>query len=153
MSIPSFSASFLALSEGLTWNPTTTAFDAAASRISDSDICPTAFRITSYNVCYTKLLRDSRKQFENGLPTSPLVVNVDTTVWGRVPNVQAVVHAFDNNIESRRYQDVGLDGLGNEDEVSFFDSYLQTVGAVVSPEVLDMIFKDPANDDFSYNFV
>jgi cell surface protein SprA len=96
------------------------------------------------------ILRDSRKQFENGLPTSPLVVNVDTTVWGRVPNVQAVVHAFDNNIESRRYQDVGLDGLGNEDEVSFFDSYLQAVGAVVSPEVLDMIFKDPANDDFHY---
>jgi cell surface protein SprA len=96
------------------------------------------------------ILRDSRKQFENGLPTSPLVVNVDTTVWGRVPNVQAVVQAFDNNIDSRRYQDVGLDGLGNEDEVSFFDSYLQAVGAVVSPEVLDMIFRDPANDDFHY---
>ncbi|MCA1741213.1 MAG: cell surface protein SprA, partial [Bacteroidales bacterium] len=73
------------------------------------------------------ILRDSRKQFENGLPTSPLVVNVDTTVWGRVPTVQAVVQAFDNNIESRRYQDVGLDGLGNEDEQSFFDSYLQAV--------------------------
>jgi len=96
------------------------------------------------------ILRDSRKQFENGLPTSPLVVNVDTTVWGRVPTVQAVVHAFDNNIESRRYQDVGLDGLGNPDEVSFFDSYLQAVGAVVSPEVLEKIFEDPANDDFHY---
>ncbi len=65
------------------------------------------------------ILRDSRKQFENGLPTSPLVVNVDTTVWGRVPTVQAVVQAFDNNIESRRYQDVGLDGLSNEDELVF----------------------------------
>jgi cell surface protein SprA len=96
------------------------------------------------------ILRDSRKQFENGLPTSPLVVNVDTTVWGRVPTVQAVVHAFDNNIESRRYQDVGLDGLGNEDERAFFDSYLQAVGAVVSPEVLDKIFADPSGDDFHY---
>ncbi len=96
------------------------------------------------------ILRDSRKQFENGLPTSPLVVNVDTTVWGRVPTVQAVVHAFDNNIESRRYQDVGLDGLSNEDELSFFDSYLQAVGAVVSPEILDKIFDDPSNDDFHY---
>jgi len=96
------------------------------------------------------ILRDSRKQFENGLPTSPLLVNVDTTVWGRVPTVQAVVHAFDNNIESRRYQDVGLDGLSNEDELLFFDSYLQTVGAVVSPEVLDKIFEDPSNDDFHY---
>jgi cell surface protein SprA len=96
------------------------------------------------------ILRDSRKQFENGLPTSPLVVNVDTTVWGRVPNVQAVVQAFDNNIESRQYQDVGLDGLDNNDEVSFFDSYLQAVGVVVSPEVLDKIFEDPSNDDFHY---
>jgi cell surface protein SprA len=96
------------------------------------------------------ILRDSRKQFENGLPTSPLVVNVDTTVWGRVPNVQAVVQAFDNNIESRQYQDVGLDGLSNDDEVTFFDSYLQAVGVVVSPEVLDKIFEDPSNDDFHY---
>ncbi len=96
------------------------------------------------------ILRDSRKQFENGLPTSPLLVNVDTTVWGRVPTVQAVVFAFDNDVNSRRYQDVGLDGLSDEDEVAFFDSYLQTVGAVVSPEVLDKIFEDPSNDDFNY---
>ena len=65
------------------------------------------------------ILRDSRKMFENGLPTSPLLVNVDTTVWGRVPTVQAVVQAFDNDPESRRYQDVGLDGLSNEDETGF----------------------------------
>ncbi len=96
------------------------------------------------------ILRDSRKQFENGLPNSPLLVNVDTTVWGRVPTVQAVVHAFDNNIDSRRYQDVGLDGLSNEDEASFFDSFLQEVGVVVSPEVLDQILDDPSNDDFHY---
>ncbi|NLE35349.1 MAG: cell surface protein SprA, partial [Bacteroidales bacterium] len=96
------------------------------------------------------ILRDSRKQFENGLPISPLLVNVDTTVWGRVPTVQAVVHAFDNNIDSRRYQDVGLDGLSNEDEASFFDSFLQEVGVVVSPEVLDQILDDPSNDDFHY---
>jgi len=83
------------------------------------------------------ILRDSRKQFENGLPNSPLLVNVDTTVWGRVPTVQAVVQAFDNNIDSRRYQDVGLDGLSNEDEAAFFDSFIQAVGAVVSPVVME----------------
>ena len=37
------------------------------------------------------VLRDSRKSYENGLPTSVEVVNVDTTGWGRVPNVQALV--------------------------------------------------------------
>ena len=47
------------------------------------------------------ILRDSRKSFENGLPGSPELKNIDTTAWGRVPTVQAVVHAFDNAIESR----------------------------------------------------
>jgi len=96
------------------------------------------------------ILRDSRKQFENGLPTSTLLINVDTTVWGRVPTVQAVVQAFDNDPESRRYQDVGLDGLSSEEETAFFDSYLQAVGAVIRPELLDSIFADPSNDNFHY---
>ncbi|MCK7542132.1 MAG: hypothetical protein MZV63_70260 [Marinilabiliales bacterium] len=47
------------------------------------------------------ILRDSRKSFENGLPGSPDLKNIDTTAWGRVPTVQAVVHAFDNDPESR----------------------------------------------------
>ena len=71
------------------------------------------------------ILRDSRKSFENGLPGSPDVKNVDTTAWGRVPTVQAVVHAFDNAPESRIYQDVGLDGLRDQDEQTFFSDYLQ----------------------------
>lgn len=96
------------------------------------------------------ILRDSRKAFENGLPTSPEVINVDTTAWGRVPTVQSVVHAFDNNPESRRYQDVGLDGLSNEDEQIFFNSYLEQLEGIVNPDVLDNIIKDPSNDDFHY---
>ncbi len=66
------------------------------------------------------ILRDSRKSFENGLPGSPDIKNVDTTAWGRVPTVQAVVHAFDNAPESRRYQDVGFDGLSNTEEQAYF---------------------------------
>ncbi len=57
------------------------------------------------------ILRDSRKSFENGLPGDPVPKDIDTTAWGRVPTVQAVVHAFDNAEETRLYQDVGLDGL------------------------------------------
>lgn len=96
------------------------------------------------------ILRDSRKSFENGLPASPVVSNVDTTAWGRVPTVQAVVHAFDNDPESRRYQDVGLDGLGNEDERSFFADYLEKVREITKPEVYSEIEEDPSNDDFHY---
>ncbi len=97
------------------------------------------------------ILRDSRKGFENGLPTSEELINIDSTNWGRIPTVQAVVHAFDNSLESRRYQDVGLDGLSNTDEQSFFSSYLTDVGSVVTnPLVLQAIQNDPSNDDFHY---
>ena len=96
------------------------------------------------------ILRDSRKSFENGLPGSPDVKNVDTTAWGRVPTVQAVVHAFDNAIESRQYQDVGLDGLGDQEEKSYFSDYLQKAEIIASPDVFQNILSDPSNDDFHY---
>jgi cell surface protein SprA len=96
------------------------------------------------------ILRDSRKSFENGLPNSPDIKNVDTTAWGRVANVQAVVHAFDNDPQSRQYQDIGLDGLGNTDEQSFFASYLQRALLIVRPAVGDSIQKDPSGDNFHY---
>jgi cell surface protein SprA len=68
------------------------------------------------------ILRDGRKSFEQGLPTSGIVTNVDTTVWGRVSTLQSLVNAFDNNPESRRFQDIGLDGLSDEDERLSFPS-------------------------------
>ena len=96
------------------------------------------------------ILRDSRKSFENGLPNSQLVKNVDTTAWGRVPTVQAVVHAFDNDLQSRQYQDVGLDGLSDIDEESFFYNYLQRSMLIVKPDVYTNLLKDPSSDDFHY---
>ncbi len=96
------------------------------------------------------ILKDSRKSFENGLPGSPDVKNVDTTAWGRVPTIQAVVNAFDNANESRQYQDVGLDGLGDADEETFFSPYLQKAQVIASPEVFQEIAKDPSSDDFHY---
>ena len=63
------------------------------------------------------ILKDSRKSFENGLPTSPIDYStganinlVDTTIWGRVPKVQALVNAFDNTPSTRPFQDIGYDG-------------------------------------------
>jgi cell surface protein SprA len=96
------------------------------------------------------ILRDSRKSFENGLPGSPDVKNVDTTVWGRVPTIQAVVNAFDNSPESRRYQDIGLDGLGDQDEQSFFRDYLQKALLITSPGANQEILDDPSGDNFHY---
>ena len=73
------------------------------------------------------ILKDDRKSFENGMPltaidyASGLNANlVDTTVWGRVPTIQALVNAFDNNPVTRPFQDIGMDGLNDADEAAFF---------------------------------
>jgi len=99
------------------------------------------------------ILRDSRKSFENGLPTSSFVKDVDTTIWGRVPRMQALVDAFDNNAASRPFQDVGYDGLSDTDELSFFDtSYVSRVRNTFG--AASVAYKnastDPSADDFHY---
>ena len=69
------------------------------------------------------VLKDGRKSFENGLPITAEVINVDTTVWGRVPTVQALVNTFDNTPSTRVFQDVGMDGLNNVEEAAFFPNF------------------------------
>jgi cell surface protein SprA len=99
------------------------------------------------------ILRDGRKSFENGLPTSGTLTNVDTTIWGRVPSVQALVDAFDNTPGSRQYQDVGYDGLSDNDERTFFDStYLQKISVLygVNSQAYQLALRDPSGDDFHY---
>ena len=96
------------------------------------------------------ILRDGRKSYENGLPTSATVSNVDTTIWGRVPVLQSVVNAFSNEDNSRQYQDIGYDGLNSSDEQTFFSSYLNKIQSQVSSEAYQRIFADPSADDYSY---
>jgi len=99
------------------------------------------------------ILRDGRKSFENGLPTSSLVENVDKTVWGRVPKLQALVNSFDNNPLSRQYQDVGYDGLSTGDEVPFFDTtYIQKIVNLYGNTSLAYTnaIADPSADNFHY---
>ncbi len=99
------------------------------------------------------VLRDGRKSFENGLPIDEEVVNVDTTAWGRVPTVPAVTNAFDNDPDSRQYQDVGLDGLRTEDERSFFnENFLQVLADQYGTEsaAYQQAWEDPSADNFQY---
>ena len=96
------------------------------------------------------ILRDGRKSYENGLPTTADVVNIDTTSWGRVPSLQALVNSFDSNPDSRQYQDIGYDGLSNNDEKSFFKNYLDILQQKLSPEAFAKVFNDPSSDDYHY---
>jgi len=99
------------------------------------------------------VLRDHRKSYENGLPTTSTVVDVDSTQWGRVPTLQALVNSFDNDPTSRQYQDVGLDGLGDADEQNFFqDDYINEVAAAfgTASEAYADAVGDPSSDNFHY---
>lgn len=97
------------------------------------------------------ILRDGRKSFENGLPTTADGAHlVDTTVWGLVPKQQSLVNAFDNNPASRRFQDVGMDGMDDEKERLFFADYLAELRSIVSPEVYQKFEADPSKDNYHY---
>ncbi|MDP2422959.1 MAG: cell surface protein SprA, partial [Bacteroidales bacterium] len=98
------------------------------------------------------ILRDGRKSFENGLPPGPDVTKVDTTIWGRVPTVQALVNAFDNDPNARIYQDVGYEGLSDKDERTFFSNYLQLTAQQFGAQsgAYSTAFGDPSNDNFQY---
>ena len=99
------------------------------------------------------ILRDGRKSFEHGLPASELAENVDTTFWGRVPTQQALVDNFSNEAGSRAFQDVGYDGLRDDDERSFFDpQYLQAIASKYSSTAIayQQALADPSSDNYHY---
>lgn len=98
------------------------------------------------------ILRDGRKSYENGLPTSTEVKNVDTTIWGRVPTLQALVNAFDNDIAARPFQDVGYDGLADDDERSFFSNYIQAIATQYSDASIayQNALNDPSSDNYHF---
>lgn len=98
------------------------------------------------------VLKDSRKSFENGLPSSPEIKQVDTTAWGRVPTVQSLVNAFDNNPAARPYQDVGFDGLSDNEEIQFFSNYLERIKAEYgeNSRAYQKALQDPSNDNYHF---
>ncbi len=103
------------------------------------------------------ILKDSRKSFENGLPT-PFIDNpIDTTVWGFVPLVQSLTNAFDNEPESRKAQDVGLDGMSDEMERIFYGgdgifNYLDSLKTRFGIESQAYINaqNDPSSDNYHF---
>ena len=99
------------------------------------------------------VLRDGRKYYENGMPDSQEIVNVDTTIWGRVPTMQDLVGTFSTNADARQYQDVGYDGLSDNDEKTFFeDSYLNVIRSQYGEgsQAYRKAYADPSSDNYHY---
>lgn len=98
------------------------------------------------------ILKDSRKSFENGLPNTATAELVDTTVWGRVPLVQSIINAFDNDPDAREFQDVGFDGLSTNDEQTFFVDYLQELANTygTNSQAYRNAATDPSSDNYHF---
>lgn len=99
------------------------------------------------------ILKDSRKQYENGLPRPNGGTTVDTSVWGVTPTIQnALTNSFDADPEVIKKQDVGLDGLDDDAERVHFSDYLSKVRTVVSnADDLVRIEADPSGDNYRFN--
>ena len=103
------------------------------------------------------ILKDGRKSFEHGLPTPVTAHPTDTTAWGIIPLMQSLVSAFDNDPDSRVAQDVGMDGLSDINERTFFSSeglhpYLDSIAARfgTASQAYINAFEDPSNDNYHH---
>ncbi|HEU4497652.1 MAG TPA: cell surface protein SprA, partial [Flavobacterium sp.] len=82
------------------------------------------------------VLKDGRKQYENGLPGAGSTQQTYSTIWGRIPISQSLIYAFDANGANRSFQDVGFDGLNDADEAAQFPAFASQ--------------SDPAADNYQY---
>ena len=100
------------------------------------------------------VLKDSRRFYENGLPTPNLPAQVDKSVWGNVPrNPIQVTNAFSTDPADRPFQDVGYDGLTDSSERSYRRSdYLDILAANfgTNSKVYQDALADPSSDNYQY---
>ena len=80
------------------------------------------------------ILADGKKQFENGLPTQN-ENNFQLSNWGKTPTSQSLTYSFSSNVDDRKSQDLGYDGLDDTEELSIYNNGNS---------------QDPANDNYQY---
>ena len=98
------------------------------------------------------LLRDGKFEYENGLSVDGSTANEDSSVWGYAPKSPPITNSFDNDPNSRKFQDVGYDGVSDISEGSFFGRYMNALAnryGTSSPIYQDAA-KDPCDDDYKY---
>ena len=97
------------------------------------------------------VLRDGKKFYESGMPVDGSQSFV-TTQWGKIPTQATTTYAFATSRGARALQDVGFNGLSDNEERSFpaYQSFLNAVRGRVNAAVFDSIQADPANDNYHY---
>lgn len=83
------------------------------------------------------VIKDGRKQYENGLPEDGDISLLPQTVWGTVvPQNQSLIYSFSSLGQERINQDIGLDGYDDQEEAIYFPSFAD--------------LEDPAMDNYKY---
>ncbi len=82
------------------------------------------------------VLKDGRKQYENGLPEDGGTDNTIPTSYGKVPTNQSLVYTFDTQGTDRINQDIGYDGINDISEGELFPAFAG--------------LQDPAGDNYQY---
>ena len=105
------------------------------------------------------ILKDGMKSYENGLPVDGNYEFITETNWGRISRQNSLTYAFDNTSNARLLQDVGLDGLPNDDEFSFssYKEYLDNLRAKLPASTIAAMqenpfspMNDPAGDNYHF---
>lgn len=105
------------------------------------------------------ILKDGLKSYENGIPVDGNNQYMRETVWGRVSTQNSLTYSFDNTSGARQAQDVGLDGLPNDDEFEFssYKDFLDQLRMKLSPSAVERMqndpfspLNDPAGDNYHF---
>ena len=98
------------------------------------------------------VLRDGKKFYESGMPVDG-TSSFETTQWGKIPVQATQTYAFATTSGSRQKQDVGLNGLTDDEERTHgaYADWLNNIGNVVHNDSLLQAWReDPAGDDYHY---
>jgi cell surface protein SprA len=99
------------------------------------------------------ILKDSRKFFENGLPSPPDDNKTTTTTWSKVPKFQQqLTPAFGSSEQERVDQDLGYDGMTDVEERNHLQSYLDELSANFgnTSKAFTDANSDPNNDNYRH---
>ena len=95
------------------------------------------------------ILRDGKKFYESGMPVDG-TGSFSETQWGKIPIQPTQTYAFATTSGARAKQDVGLNGL-NDDEERVYGPYADfLMQAHVNDSVRQAWTADPANDNYHY---
>ena len=95
------------------------------------------------------VLHDGKKFYERGMPVDGNS-SFTTSQWGRIPVQPSQTYAFATTSGARALQDVGLNGLNDEQERSHpaYRDFLNSI--TVNDSVRAAWNQDPANDNYHY---